>query len=49
MQPCPMPWKKAMQENKEIKLGANVVNGKITYKAVADAFDLPYTPIETFL
>ncbi len=42
-------WKKAMQENKEIKLGANVVNGKITYKAVADAFDLPYTPIETFL
>jgi len=42
-------WKKAMQENKEIKLGANVVQGEITYKAVADAFDLPYTPIDKFL
>jgi alanine dehydrogenase len=42
-------WKKAMQENREIKRGANVVQGKITYKAVADAFGLDYTPIETFL
>jgi len=42
-------WKKAMQENKEIKRGANVINGKITYKAVADAFGLDYTPIENFL
>jgi alanine dehydrogenase len=42
-------WKKAMQENKEIKRGANVVRGKVTYKAVADAFGLDYTPIETFL
>ncbi|MGD8846502.1 MAG: alanine dehydrogenase [Desulfobacteraceae bacterium] len=42
-------WEKAMQENKEIKLGANVINGKVTYKAVADAFDLEYTPIEDLL
>lgn len=42
-------WKKAMQENKEIKLGANVVKGKVTYKAVADAFGLDYTPIGDFL
>jgi len=42
-------WKKAMQENREIKRGANVVRGKVTYKAVADAFGLDYTPIETFL
>jgi alanine dehydrogenase len=42
-------WKKAMQENKEIKLGANVVRGKVTYKAVAEAFDMAYTPIEEFL
>ena len=42
-------WKKAMQENPEIKLGANVVNGKITYKAVADAFGLDYTPIDELL
>jgi hypothetical protein len=32
-------WKKAMQENDEIKLGANVIDGKVTYKAVAEAFD----------
>jgi alanine dehydrogenase len=42
-------WKKAMQESNEIKLGANVVNGKITYKAVADAFDLDYTPVDEVL
>jgi len=42
-------WQKAMQENEEIKLGANVINGKITYKAVAEAFNLEYTPIDRFL
>ena len=42
-------WEKAMQENKEIKLGANVINGKVTYQAVADAFDLEYTPIDDLL
>ena len=42
-------WKKAMLENKEIRLGANVILGEITYKAVAEAFDLPYTPIDKFL
>jgi alanine dehydrogenase len=42
-------WKKAMTETEEIKLGANVVNGKVTYQAVADAFDLDYTPIEESL
>ncbi|MBA3009394.1 MAG: alanine dehydrogenase [Proteobacteria bacterium] len=42
-------WKKAMQENKEIRLGANVIKGHVTYKAVADAFGLDYTPVDTFL
>jgi len=42
-------WKKAMQDNREIRLGANVVDGKITYKAVADAFGLAYTPIDDLL
>jgi alanine dehydrogenase len=42
-------WKKAMQESNEIKLGANVIDGKVTYKAVAEAFDLEYTPVDTFL
>ncbi|MCP4396196.1 MAG: alanine dehydrogenase [bacterium] len=39
-------WKRAMQDEREIALGANVVQGKITYKAVAEAFDLEYIPIE---
>jgi alanine dehydrogenase len=42
-------WKKAMQESNEIKLGANIINGKVTYKAVAEAFDLEYVSIDTLL
>jgi len=42
-------WKLAMRENKEIRLGANVVNGKVTYTGVAEAFDLKYVPIDTLL
>jgi alanine dehydrogenase len=42
-------WKKAMQENEEIKLGANVIDGQITYKAVSEAFNLGYTPVDNFL
>jgi alanine dehydrogenase len=42
-------WKKAFMENPEIKRGANVIQGKITYKGVAEAFDLEYTPIDNLL
>jgi alanine dehydrogenase len=42
-------WKKAMKQNPEIKLGANVVKGKVTYKGVADAFGLRYTPVARLL
>jgi alanine dehydrogenase len=42
-------WVNAMKENPEIRLGANVVRGKVTCKGVADAFGLPYTPIEELL
>ncbi|MDX2454297.1 MAG: alanine dehydrogenase, partial [Desulfosarcina sp.] len=42
-------WKKAMQDNQEILLGANVIDGKVTYQAVADAFGLDYTPVELFI
>jgi len=42
-------WKAAMRENNEIKLGANVVGGKITYKGVADAFGLDLVPIDSLL
>ena len=42
-------WRKAMQDNREIKRGANIINGQVVYKAVAEAFDLDYTPVEEFL
>ena len=42
-------WKKAMQENPEIRKGANVIRGKVTFKGVADAFGLKFTPIDTLL
>ena len=42
-------WKKAMRENPEIMAGANVVEGKVTHKGVADAFGLKYEPIKKLL
>lgn len=42
-------WVRAMLENLEVRAGANVVRGKVTYKSVAEAFDLPYTPIGDLL
>jgi alanine dehydrogenase len=42
-------WKKAMQENNEIKLGANVIDGQVTYEAVAEAFNLGSTAIDSLL
>ncbi|MBW2433557.1 MAG: alanine dehydrogenase [Deltaproteobacteria bacterium] len=42
-------WKKAMQQNPEIKYGANVVKGKVTYEGVAEAFGLEFTQIEKLI
>ncbi len=42
-------WKKAMQDNEEIRLGANVIDGKVTYQAVAESFELEYFAIEGLL
>ena len=42
-------WKIAMQENPEIRCGANIIEGKVTHKAVADAFGLECTPVEDLL
>ena len=42
-------WKQACKDSKELELGLNVINGKVVYKGVADAFDLPYHPVEDFL
>jgi len=42
-------WKKACSDNNELKLGLNVVNGKVVYKGVSDAFGLPYTDVAEVL
>ncbi|MCU0419990.1 MAG: alanine dehydrogenase [Cyclobacteriaceae bacterium] len=44
-----MGWKKACTENGELRKGLNVVHGKVVYKAVADAFNLPSTDIKEVL
>ena len=38
-------WKDACRKDPALALGVNIVSGEITYKAVADAFNLPYTPL----
>ena len=42
-------WERAIKENPEIKPGANVIRGKVTYKGVADAFGLEYVPVDSLL
>jgi alanine dehydrogenase len=42
-------WKKAAQENSDLVPGLNVIQGDIVYKAVAEAFNMPYTPVEKYL
>jgi alanine dehydrogenase len=42
-------WLAACRENKEIRLGANVVQGRVTYKGVAEAFGMKYVPIDSLL
>lgn len=42
-------WKNAMVDNAEIRLGANVIQGKVTCKGVADTFDIKFTEIETLI
>ena len=42
-------WQKAMQENPEIKRGANVVKGQVTYNGVAEAFGLKHVSIDKLI
>lgn len=42
-------WKKAAQESTDLRKGLNVIGGKVVYKAVADAFNLPYTDLSSIL
>ena len=42
-------WKQALRDDKALALGLNTHDGKVTYKAVADAFDMPLFPLEDAL
>ncbi len=42
-------WKQALKENLALKKGLNIVDGKVTYPAVAEAFGLPFTPPDSYL
>lgn len=42
-------WKKASNENEDLKFGLNVIKGDIVYEAVAEAFGMPFTPVEKYL
>lgn len=37
-------WKKAVRENDALAKGLNVIDGKVTFKGVADGLGLPYIP-----
>ena len=39
-------WQQACRDDQSLFRGLNIVDGRITFKAVADAFDLPYTTVE---
>lgn len=42
-------WRKACLDSNELKTGLNVVDGKVVYKGVSEAFNLPYTAVEEVL
>ena len=44
-----MGWKEACRADAGLAKGLNVVDGKICFKAVSEAFDMPYTPVEEIL
>jgi alanine dehydrogenase len=42
-------WQQACRDNTDLKLGLNVVEGKVVYQGVADAFGLPLTDVNSIL
>lgn len=37
-------WQQACRDDESLRRGLNIVDGKVTFKAVADVFGLPYEP-----
>ena len=42
-------WEKACQDNRELRLGLNIIRGDVVYKGVSEAFGLPYRNVEECL
>jgi alanine dehydrogenase len=42
-------WEKACRDSRDLRLGLNVVHGKVVYAGVAQAFRLPLVPVEQVL
>ncbi len=42
-------WRRALQDNAALRKGLNVVDGRVTYAAVADAFGVEYTTADEML
>lgn len=42
-------WQQALRDSAPLRHGLNIVDGKVSYRAVADAFGLPYSAAESFL
>jgi alanine dehydrogenase len=42
-------WKKASKDDPALRLGLNVVEGKVVYPGVAEAFDLPLVTVDSLL
>ena len=42
-------WERACREDRSLRLGLNIVKEKVVYRGVAEAFDLPYHPVEELL
>ncbi|WP_068473524.1 alanine dehydrogenase [Saccharicrinis aurantiacus] len=42
-------WEQACKEDSALRLGLNIIKGDVVYKAVSDAFDIPYVPLDEVL
>jgi alanine dehydrogenase len=42
-------WRQACQADPALRLGLNIVEGKVVYRGVAEAFDLPLVDVTTTL
>ncbi len=42
-------WKQAVKDDAALAKGVNVLDGKVTYKPVAEAHGLEFTPLESLL